>query len=329
MILKDIPLSILDLSMVREGYNYADAIEESVAYAQFAERMGFKRFWVAEHHNAEGIASSATAVLIGHLAEKTKSIRIGSGGIMLPNHSPLQVAEAFGTLETMYPNRIDLGVGRAPGTDQLTSYALRRDLQQSVEQYPNHIMELLKYLGDFDPEMKVRAYPGVGTNVPVWILGSSLYSAQLAAFLGLPYSFASHFAPTYLEQAMEIYHKDFKASEYLDKPYFVPAVNIVIAETVEKAQYLSTSFSQMAANVVTRKSSKLQPPVENIDAILSPDVKRAVEQMRTYSFVGNKEMVQRELSEFAERTSADEIIMTSYFYDPKDREKSLELLMDF
>lgn len=329
MILKDIPLSILDLSMVREGFNFADAFQDSVEYAQTAERLGFNRFWVAEHHNAEGIASSATAVLIGHLAGKTKNIRIGSGGIMLPNHSPLQVAEAFGTLETMYPNRIDLGVGRAPGTDQLTSYALRRDLQQSVEQYPNHIMELLNYLGDYDPDMKVRAYPGVGTHVPIWILGSSIYSARLAAYLGLPYSFASHFAPTYLEQAMEIYHKDFKASDYLKEPYFMPAVNIVIAETDEKAAFLSTSFSQMAANVVTRQSSKLQPPVENIDKLLSTDVKRAVDQMRTYSFIGNKENVQRELSEFAQRTSANEVMITSYFYDPKDRDKSLELLMDF
>src|SRR5690606_23540536 len=188
-----------------EGNSFAQAFEDSVSYIQFAERMGFKRFWVAEHHNASGIASSATAVLIGHLAEKTETIRVGSGGIMLPNHSPLQVAEAFGTLATMYPDRIDLGVGRAPGTDQLTAAALRRNMQQSVEQYPNHIIELLKYLGDFDPEMKVNAYPGVETHVPVWILGSSIYSARLAAYLGLPYAFASHFAPTYLEQAMEIY----------------------------------------------------------------------------------------------------------------------------
>ncbi len=324
----NIPLSILDLSMVREGHDFKQAFEDSVDYIRFAEKMGFNRFWVAEHHNASGIASSATAVLIGHLAEKTEKIRVGSGGIMLPNHSPLQVAEAFGTLATMYPDRIDLGVGRAPGTDQLTAAALRRNLQQSVEQYPNHIIEVMRYLGEYDPEMKVKAYPGVGTHVPVWILGSSIYSARLAAYLGLPYSFASHFAPTYLEQAMEIYRDEFQASVYLDKPYFMPAVNILVAETSEKAAYLSTSFSQMAASIVTQQSTKLRPPVEDMDKIWSPEVKQAVNRMRTYSFVGNKEEVRQELTHFINRTSADEVMITSYFYDPKDRERSFELLLE-
>ena len=324
----DIPLSILDLSMVREGNSFAQAFEDSVSYIQFAERMGFKRFWVAEHHNASGIASSATAVLIGHLAEKTETIRVGSGGIMLPNHSPLQVAEAFGTLATMYPDRIDLGVGRAPGTDQLTAAALRRNMQQSVEQYPNHIIELLKYLGDFDPEMKVNAYPGVETHVPVWILGSSIYSARLAAYLGLPYAFASHFAPTYLEQAMEIYRIEFQASIFLDQPYFMPAVNVVVADSNEKAEFLATSFSQMAASIVTRQSTKLMPPVEDMDKIWSPEVKRAVQEMRTYSFIGSASEVGQKLSDFVSRTSADELMITSYFYDTKDRDKSFELLLN-
>ena len=326
MKLNGIPLSILDLSLVREGYDFAQAFADSIDYIQMAERMGFKRFWLAEHHNASGIASSSTAVVIGHLAEKTSKIRIGSGGIMLPNHSPLQVAETFGTLETLYPGRIDLGVGRAPGTDPITSHALRRDLNQSVEQYPEHILEILRYLGPHDANMKVNAYPGVGTQVPLWILGSSLYSARLAAYLGLPYAFASHFAPTHLLEAKEIYKSDFKSSRYLNKPYFMPAANIVVAETTEKAEYLATSFSQMAANIVTRKSAKLQPPVEDMDAIWSPEVKVAVHQMRTYSFVGNAELVKSELNKFIELTGADELMLTSYFYDPADRLKSFELL---
>lgn len=321
------PLSILDLSMLRQGYEFKQAFEDSVEYIQFAEAMGFNRFWVAEHHNASGIASSATAVLIGHLAEKSKKIRVGSGGIMLPNHSPLQVAEAFGTLATMYPDRIDLGVGRAPGTDQLTAAALRRNLQQSVEQYPNHIVELMQYLGPYDPDMKVRAYPGVGTHVPVWILGSSIYSAKLAAYLGLPYAFASHFAPTYLMQAQEIYRNEFQPSVYLDQAYFMPAVNLVVAETSDKAAYLSTSFMQMAASIVTQQSTKLRPPVEDMDKIWAPDVKQAVHRMRTYSFVGDSSEVKQKLTDFINQTQADEVMITSYFYNPADRKKSFELLL--
>ena len=329
MIIKQTPLSILDLSLVREGQDYAAAIKDSVDYIQLAEQLGFKRFWVAEHHNAEGIASSATAVFIGHLAEKTTKIRVGSGGIMLPNHSPLQVAEAFGTLETMYPGRIDLGVGRAPGTDQMTSFALRRSREGSVEDYPKDIMEVLNYLGERQPGQKVNAFPGVGTHVPLWILGSSPYSAQLAAYLGLPYSFASHFAPAYLEYAMRLYRDEFKPSEYLDKPYFMPAANVVIAETQEKAEFLSTSYLQMAANIVQRKSEKLKPPVENMDALWSPEIEQAVSQMRAYSFVGTPEAVYNDLSEFIAFTSADEIMLTSYFYNPMDRAHSFELLQKY
>lgn len=321
-----IPLSILDLAFVREGESFDQAIKDSVSFAQKAESLGFNRFWVAEHHNASGIASSATAVLMGHLAEKTEKIRIGSGGIMLPNHSPLQVAEAFGTLATMYPGRIDLGVGRAPGTDKLTSAALRRDLKGSVEQYPSNIMELMDYLDDPDPERKVNAFPGVGTKVPVWILGSSLYSAQLAAYLGLPYSFASHFAPQYLFQALDIYRKEFRPSVWLEQPYAMPAVNIIIAETDEKAEYLGTTAMQMAVNIVQQKSARLQPPVKNMDKIWSPQLKFAVESMRAYSFTGNPDKVIGQLKKFISDTGADEIIFTSYFYDIKDRDRSLELL---
>ena len=323
------PLSILDLSLVSEGKDYAQAFRDSVAYIQMAERLNIKRFWVAEHHNAEGIASSATAILIGHLAEKTSTIRVGSGGIMLPNHSPLQVAEAFGTLATMYPDRIDLGVGRAPGTDQLTSYALRRSREGSVEDYPKDIMEILAYVGDRQPGAKVNAFPGSGTHVPVWILGSSPYSAQLAAYLGLPYSFASHFAPAYLDYAMKLYRNEFKPSVYLDEPYFMPAANIIVAETEEEAKFQSTSYLQMAANIVQRKSSKLQPPVRNMDDHWTPDVQQAVEQMRAYSFVGTAESVYNQLSAFIAKTNADEIMVTSYFHDPAERLKSFELLNEF
>lgn len=329
MKINHIPVSILDLAIVSEGSDYAQAIRDSVAYIQFAEKIGINRFWVAEHHNAEGIASSATAVLIGHLAEKTSKIRVGSGGIMLPNHAPLQVAEAFGTLETMYRGRIDLGVGRAPGTDPLTSQALRRSREGSVEDYPKDIMEILSYFDERNPNNKVNAFPGVGTHVPMWILGSSPYSAQLAAYLGLPYAFASHFAPQYLEYAMQLYRDEFKPSKYLENPYFMPAANIIIAQTEDEAKFQSTSYLQMAANIVQRKSGKLKKPVNNIDEILSPAVKAAVSQMRTYSFVGTAENVHGQLAEFIEITKADEIMLTSYFFDPKMREKSFQLLKEY
>ncbi|MGI9526399.1 MAG: LLM class flavin-dependent oxidoreductase [Weeksellaceae bacterium] len=328
MKIKNTPISILDLSLVREGFGFEQAIKDSVDYIRFAEKMGFLRFWVAEHHNAKGIASSATAVLIGHLAEKTDSIRVGSGGIMLPNHSPLQVAEAFGTLETMYPNRIDLGLGRAPGTDGATAAALRRNREDAVGDYPNDVAELIQYLGDENLQGNIKAYPGVGTHVPIWILGSSPYSAQLAAYYGLPYAFASHFAPAYLETAMEIYRREFKPSKYLNQPYFMPAANVIIAETEEEAQYQSTSYLQMARNIVLRQSSKLQKPVKNMDDIWEPAVKAAVQQMRKYSFVGTAEQVKSDLEDMIAYTNADELMLTSYFYNPADREKSFRLLKE-
>ncbi|MXV38058.1 MsnO8 family LLM class oxidoreductase [Flavobacteriaceae bacterium Ap0902] len=326
MKIKNTPLSILDLSLVREGHDFAQAFRDSVDYIRFAEELGFKRFWVAEHHNAKGIASSATAVLIGYLAEKTSTIRVGSGGIMLPNHSTLQVAEAFGTLETMYPDRIDLGLGRAPGTDGQTAAALRRNNPSAVDDYPQEVAELIQYLEDKRPESKVNAYPGVGTKVPIWILGSSPYSAHLAAYYGLPYAFASHFAPAYLETASKIYREEFQPSAYLDNPYFMPAANVIVAEKEEQAQYLSTSYLQMAQNIVLRKSGKLQPPVENMDAVWQPGVKEAVQQMRKYSFVGTAKTVRKGLENLIDLTDADEVMLTSYFYDPKDRENSFRLL---
>lgn len=328
MKIKNTPLSILDLSLVREGFGFDQAFKDSVAYIRMAEELGFKRFWVAEHHNSKGIASSATAVLIGYLAEKTNTIRVGSGGIMLPNHSPLQVAESFGTLETLYPNRIDLGLGRAPGTDALTAAALRRNRENAVDEYPNDIAQLLQYLGDPNPDSPVNAYPGVATYVPLWILGSSPYSAHLAAYFGLPYAFASHFAPTYLDAAIEIYRKEFKPSPFLDQPYLMLAANVIVAETEEEANFQATSYLQMAKNIVMRKSSKLQPPVQDIENEWEAPIRAAIQQMRKYSFVGTADVVRQHLENFIDQTAADELMLTSYFYNPTDREKSFRLLKD-
>lgn len=326
MKINNTPLSILDLSLVKEGYGFEQALNDSVAYARHIEKLGFKRFWVAEHHNTKGVASSSTAVLIGHLAVKTSKIRVGSGGIMLPNHSPLQVAETFGTLETLYPNRIDLGIGRAPGTDSVTSMALRRSITSSVDDYPKDIAEILTYLGDKNTESKVNAYPGFGTNVPMWILGSSPFSAKLAASLGLPYAFASHFAPTHLEYAMNIYRNEFQPSEYLDKPHFMPAAHIIVAETEEEAIYQSTSHFQMVVNQIKQKSGNLKPPVKNLDSLWTPAIKNTVNQMLQYYFIGTAEQVYEKLSDFINFTDADELMLSSYFYEQKDREKSFELL---
>lgn len=326
MKVKNTPLSILDLSLVKEGHGFEQALTDSVAFARHAEKIGFKRFWVAEHHNTKGVASSATAVLVGHLAAKTSSMRVGSGGIMLPNHSPLQVAETFGTLETLHPDRIDLGIGRASGTDSKTSMALRRSMTNSVDDYPRDIAEILAYLGDGNAESKVNAYPGFGTKVPVWILGSSPFSAKLAASMGLPYAFASHFAPAHLEYAMNIYRHEFQPSAYLDKPYFMPAAHIIVAETEEEAVFQSTSHFQMVLSQVARRTGSLQKPIESMDSLWTPAIKDTVDQMLRYYFIGTPEQVYQQLSDFIDFTDADELMVSSYFYEQKDREKSFELL---
>jgi luciferase family oxidoreductase group 1 len=326
--LKDVSMSVLDLATIVEGDTPSDAFRKSLALAQEAERLGFTRYWFAEHHNMESVASSATAVLIGYVAGGTSTIRVGSGGVMLPNHAPLIIAEQFGTLESLYPGRIDLGIGRAPGTDQLTSMALRRTLKGSVDDFPNDVIEVLNYLAPHDPEARVRAIPGEGTQVPVWLLGSSLYSAQLSAMLGLPFGFASHFAPTYLNEALRIYREQFRASHHLQQPYALACVNVIAADTDEEAQFLATSFYQLALGLIRNKRRPLQPPAENMNELWSEPEKAAVRQMMHYSFVGNRETVKKELQNFLDTTGANEIMITSHVYDFEARLKSYRIVAE-
>lgn len=324
-----IPLSILDLAPIKEGSDASEAFKESVTLAQHAEEWGFNRYWLAEHHNMPGIASSATSVLIGHIAGNTKKIRVGAGGIMLPNHATLVVAEQFGTLESLYPGRIDLGLGRAPGTDQATAYALRRTLNMSVEDFPMQVNELQDYFSD-EPVSHVRAVPGQGLDIPIWLLGSSDFSARLAAEKGLPFSFASHFAPAYLDIALDLYRKQFKPSEQLEKPYAMIGVNVIAADTDEKAAYIATSHQQQFLNLRRGKQTKLLPPVENMDDIWSPMEKEAVLQSLDpeTTIIGSKETVRQKLTQIQERTKADEIIISSQIYHLKDRLRSYEIVSE-
>ncbi|REL37798.1 LLM class flavin-dependent oxidoreductase [Rhodohalobacter sp. SW132] len=317
-----IPFSLLDLAVVTEGSTIAEVIERSRDLAIQTESFGYNRFWMAEHHNMENIASSATSILLGHVAEATQSIRVGSGGIMLPNHSPLIIAEQFGTLATMYPGRIDLGLGRAPGTDQVTAAAIREDRMQRVHKFPEHIKQLQNYLSAENSESAVRAIPGEGTDVPIWILGSSTDSAFLAAELGLPYAFASHFAPHQLLPATRIYRERFKPSAQLDRPYLMPGINVVVAETDEQAEYLATSMLQMFMGVVTGDRKPMPPPVDDMNRIWNMHQKAAVEQMLTYTFTGSIETVQRKVEQFIEITDADELMIASYLYDYRERVNS-------
>lgn len=325
----DIPVSVLDLATIVEGETPQDAFRRSAALAQLAEKLKYTRYWFAEHHNMESVASSATSVLIGYIAGKTSSIRVGSGGVMLPNHAPLIIAEQFGTLESIYPGRIDLGLGRAPGTDPLTSLALRRNLRNIDEEFPKDVMELLNYLGPADPQARVRAVPGEGTKIPVWLLGSSMYSAQLAAMLGLPFAFASHFAPTYLHDALELYRSQFKPSEYLQQPYAMACVNVIAAGTDEEAQILATSFYQMALGMIRNKRRPMQPPVRSMDGIWLPEEKAAVMHMMQYSFVGSAATVQLQLQSFLDSTRVDEIMIAAHVYDLAAKMKSYELIAPF
>lgn len=326
--LKDIPLSILDLVPVLSGKTPADSFHNSLRLAQKAEAFGYNRFWMSEHHNMEGVASSATVVLIGFIASQTTNIRVGAGGIMLPNHAPLVVAEQFGTLETLYPKRIDLGLGRAPGSDQLTSRALRRSMNNSVEEFPSNVVELRNYFANENPS-KVKAVPGQGLNVPIWLLGSSTYSAQLAGILGLPFAFASHFAPTLLQSALRIYRDSFHASDVLQEPYAMAGVNVVSADTDEEAQYLASSLYTSFLNVIRGTSYPMQPPVDNIDEMWTETEKYAVQQMLQYSFIGNAANVQAQLQNFVDATQVDEIMVMSNIYDHEARVHSYELLKQF
>ena len=325
--LSDIPVSVLDLATIVEGdSSAAEAFARSVSTAKHAEYNGYKRYWFAEHHNMESVASAATSVLIGHIAGNTTSIRVGSGGVMLPNHSPLVVAEQFGTLALLYPDRIDLGVGRAPGTDTLTLHALRRSLNGDINSFPNDVVELINYLGPRDDSMKVKAIPGAGTGVPVWLLGSSTYSAQLAGMLGLPFAFASHFAPAQLHDGLLTYKTHFKPSAFLTSPYSMACVNAIAADTDDEADYLATSFYQLVLGMFRNDRRPLPPPVPSMEDIWMPDEERGVKQMATYSFFGSTETIAKSLQAFVDKTQVNEIMVSSHLYDLEARKRSLELI---
>lgn len=323
--LKDIAYSVLDLAMVLDKHTVADSFENSVALAQHTETLGYKRYWFAEHHNMEGVASSATSVLIGHIAGKTHTMRIGSGGIMLPNHAPLQIAEQFGTLETLYPGRIDLGLGRAPGTDQLTAHALNRDPKAAMD-FPQNVQLLQRYFSSQNRHAPVRAIPGEGLEIPLWILGSSTDSAYLAAELGLPYAFASHFAPAQLMHALTIYRNNFKPSSVLAKPYVIACVSAILADTDEEANLLASSFKRLYIGIITGQREKLKPPIAELLENMHPEVIHALEQMTKYSFVGSSETVKTKLETFAQTTGVNEIMFTGPIYDQVLRLKSYKKL---
>jgi luciferase family oxidoreductase group 1 len=320
-----IPFSVLDLSPIAQGTTPGEALRRSLDLAQHAERWGYHRYWVAEHHNMTGIASAATSVVIGFLAGGTKTIRVGSGGIMLPNHSPLVIAEQFGTLASLYPDRIDLGLGRAPGTDQATARALRRDPEASAESFPQDVQELWSYFEPLHAGQKIQAVPGTGTRVPIWLLGSSLFSAQLAAILGLPFAFASHFAPTDLLPALEIYRRKFQPSPQLEQPYAMIAVNIFAADTDKEARRQFTSVQQAFVNLRRGMPGPVPAPIENINDYASEFERAQIEHALAYSAVGSPATVEATLRSFLDKTKPDEIIITGHFHDHPARLRSFEL----
>jgi luciferase family oxidoreductase group 1 len=321
------PCSVLDLAFVTADATPADALRNTLDLARHAERWGYRRFWLAEHHNMIGIASAATAVVIGYVAAGTRTIRVGAGGIMLPNHAPLIIAEQFGTLETLYPGRIDLGVGRAPGTDQRTVRALRRS-PLSADTFPADVLELQTYLGSLQEGQVVQAVPGTGLDVPIWILGSSLFGAQLAAELGLPYAFASHFAPDALLPALEIYRARFKPSKQLDRPYAMAGVNVVAAETDAEGRRLFTSVQQQFANIFRGTRGRLPPPIDDIESYWTPEENAQASAMLACSVAGSAESVRRSLLQFIDDTGVDEIIVASAIYDHAARLRSYEIVAE-
>lgn len=325
--LKDIQFSILELAPVRDDKSIQFSLHHALEVAQKAERLGYKRLWLAEHHNMDGIASSATAVLLGYILANTHTLKVGSGGIMLPNHAPLVVAEQFGTLATLYPNRVELGLGRAPGTDQITMRALRRGRQETEDQFPQDILEILQYFKDPEPNQRIVATPGQSTHVPVWLLGSSLFSAQLAAKLGLPYSFASHFAPRMLGQAIQLYRENFEPSEYLDRPYVSMGVPTCVADSDEEAEYLATSAYQRVLSLIRGQTLKLKAPIDSMDGLWSPAEKMSVDNFFAMAQVGSKETVKAGLESLLARYDVDEFIFTCDIYDTDKRLHNFELLM--
>ncbi|QRM28011.1 LLM class flavin-dependent oxidoreductase [Microvirga sp. VF16] len=319
--------SVLDLAPVPEGFTPSDALRNTLDLAQHAERWGYNRYWLAEHHNMVGIASAATSVVIAHVAGGTNTMRVGAGGIMLPNHSPLVIAEQFGTLDALFPGRIDLGVGRAPGTDQRTLRALRRD-PTSADTFPQDVLELQALLGAVQPDQAIRAVPGAGSNVPIWVLGSSLFGAQLAAMLGLPYAFASHFAPGALMQALQVYRERFQPSVQLDRPYAMVGVNVIAADTDDEARHLFTSAQQSFTNLFRGARGKLQPPIDDIESYWTPSEKAQAMNMLLCSFVGSPKTVQDGLENFIAQTGADEVMVAAAIYDHSKRLRSYEILSD-
>lgn len=328
--LNEIRYSVLDLSPIVEGSTPSDSLSNTLDLARHAEKWGYHRYWLAEHHNMPGIASSATSVVIGHVASGTSTIRVGSGGIMLPNHAPLVIAEQFGTLESLFPGRIDLGIGRAPGTDQLTAHALRRDGRVDAEDFPQNLAELRAY---FDPtlaagKMHVRAIPGEGLNIPIWLLGSSGFSAQLSGHLGLPFSFASHFSPENTLPALDLYRRSFKPSNVLDKPYAMVGVNVIAADSLEEAEKLATSMQQQFLSLIRNNPGPLQPPVENFEQLCSDYEKTLLQQRIGSSIIGDKNIVKEKLQKFLAETNADEIIINAQIFDHAARLHSYEIVSE-
>lgn len=320
-----ISISLLDLAIITQDSNATETFQKTKDIAQLADNLGYKRFWLAEHHNMAHVASTATVVLIGYVASQTKNIRVGSGGIMLPNHSPLVVAEQFGTLETLYPNRIDLGLGRAPGTDQPTAEAIRKDFFDQAQRFPQNVSKLQEYFSAENATGKVRAFPAEGLKVPIWILGSSMDSAALAAAYGLPYAFAGHFAPKLMIQAFEFYRENFQPSEYLDQPKTMACVNIIAADTNEEAELLSTSLYQMFLNLIRNDRKGLQPPVPSLDDIMNEAERFHVNQMTAGTFTGNKEQLITDLKKFINYARIDELMVTSPIFDHQAKLKSIQI----
>ena len=319
-----IPFSILDLSPITQGSDAAQSFRNTLDLARHGERWGYKRFWLAEHHGMPGIASAATAVLIGHVAAGTVTIRVGAGGVMLPNHSPLVIAEQFGTLESLFPGRIDLGLGRAPGSDQITARALRRNLSADVDGFPQDVLELMDYFSP-EPKQPVRAIPGAGLNVPIWILGSSLYGAQLAAALGLPYAFASHFAPAQMMQAVALYRATFRPSARLEKPYVMLGFNVFAADTDEEGEFRATSMQQAFVNLRSGRPSPLPPPMADYLSRIGPQQRSLLDQVLSCAAIGSPDKVAHQLQAFIKRTTADELMITSQIFDHSARLRSYEI----
>lgn len=323
-----VPLSVLDLSPITEGSDAGQALHNSLDLARLVEALGYRRYWMAEHHNLPGVASAATAVALAHVAGGTEHIRIGAGGIMLPNHAPLLIAEQFGTLAALHPGRVDLGLGRAPGSDQITARAVRRALLQSEESFPQEVLELMSYFKPVEPGQRVQAVPGAGLDVPIWILGSSTYGGQLAGLLGLPFAFASHFAPAMLMQAIDLYRQRFRPSEQLSQPYLMLGVTTVAADSDDEARFLFSSLQQATLNNRTGRPSRVQPPVPDFEARLDSYARAILRDAFASAVVGGPETVRRGLDDLVRRTGADELMITANIYDHEKRKRSFEIVAE-